>query len=178
MNENIIWTMGHSTRTLEEFVALLQSFDIKLLVDIRNYPGSRRYPHFNKDALQVSLPANGIQYAHLQALGGRRKPVVNSKNNAWKNDAFRGYADYMETGEFNEAVEELERAAQKERTAIMCSEAVWWRCHRSLVSDYLKASGWKVMHIMGLSKDEEHPYTSPAKIVKGKLNYAQPGSLF
>jgi uncharacterized protein (DUF488 family) len=97
MSNNIIWTIGHSTHPLEEFVAILQSFEIEMLVDIRNYPGSRRYPHFNKEALEISLPANNIQYLHLKALGGRRKPVENSINIAWRNEAFRGYADYMQT---------------------------------------------------------------------------------
>jgi uncharacterized protein (DUF488 family) len=173
-----IWTIGHSTRTPDELTAMLHSFGVRLLADIRHYPGSRRYPHFNKEALEISLPANNIRYIHLKELGGRRKPVVDSTNTAWKNEAFRGYADYMETTVFKTAIESLEMLAGEQRTAIMCSEAVWWRCHRSLVADYLKCSGWKVMHIMGPGKEEEHPYTSPAKIVGGKLNYSKFDSLF
>jgi uncharacterized protein (DUF488 family) len=167
----IIWTIGHSTRSLEEFVEMLHSFQIKMLVDIRSFPGSRRYPHFNKEALGISLPQNDIQYTHLKSLGGRRKADPHSKNAAWRHPAFRGYADYMETDEFKEGINELEKIASKQRTAYMCSEAVWWRCHRSMVSDYLKVNGWKVMHIMATGKEEEHPYTAPAKIENGKLTY-------
>lgn len=175
MVSNTVWTIGHSTHSLEEFVAMLHSFQIQMLVDIRNFPGSRRYPHFNKDALEVSLPSHDIQYMHLKELGGRRKPVENSVNNAWRNDAFRGYADYMQTNEFKSAITKLETTANKYRTAYMCSEAVWWSCHRSLVSDYLKWKGWTVMHIMGAGKATEHPYTKPARIVDGILRYDEPG---
>jgi uncharacterized protein (DUF488 family) len=168
---NTIWTIGHSTHSLEEFIEMLHSFQITTLVDIRNYPGSRRYPHFNKEALEVSLPANGIEYLHLKELGGRRKPVPNSINTAWRNDAFRGYADYMQTEEFKKAITKLESIAQKQFTCYMCSEAVWWSCHRSLVSDYLKWKDWTVMHIIDVNKATEHPYTKPARIVDGILRY-------
>jgi uncharacterized protein (DUF488 family) len=171
MTNNFIWTIGHSTHPLAKFIALLHSFQITMLVDIRNYPGSRRYPHFNKEALQITLPANDIQYLHLKELGGRRKPVENSINTAWRNDAFRGYADYMQTKEFEEAIAKLETIARKQFTAYMCSEAVWWSCHRSLVSDYLKWKGWTVMHIMDINKATEHPYTKPARIADGVLRY-------
>lgn len=166
-----IWTIGHSTRNFEELVEMLHSFQIEMLVDIRSYPGSRHYPHFNKEALEISLPQNNIQYTHLKMLGGRRKVNPNSKNTTWRNIAFRGYADYMETDDFKKGIEELETIVIKKRTAYMCSEAVWWRCHRSMVSDYLKARGWKVMHIMNTGKAEEHPYTAPARIVNGELSY-------
>jgi len=172
VNENkTIWTIGHSTRSIDEFELMLQSFNIQLVADVRNYPGSRKYPQFNKDALEISLPQTGIQYVHLKELGGRRKAKPDSKNTAWRHAAFRGYADYMETGAFKEGIEALIKYAADQRTAYMCSEAVWWRCHRSLISDYLKVQGWKVMHIMGTGKAEEHPYTSPARIVNGKLTY-------
>lgn len=170
-DEKIIWTIGHSTRTLEELVEMLNSFQIKMLLDIRSYPGSRKYPHFNKEALEVSIPEHHIQYLHLKKLGGRRKTNKDSKNIAWRHLAFRAYADYMETEEFHEGIEELQEIAMKQRTAYMCSEAVWWRCHRSMVSDYLKAHGWQVMHIMSTKKAEEHPYTAPARIVNGELTY-------
>lgn len=172
--QKIIWTIGHSTRSLEELIAMLHSFNISMLVDIRNYPGSKRYPHFNKEALEVSLPANGIGYFHLKELGGRRKPVKDSINTAWRHDAFRGYADYMQTTAFKKAIEILEALAQKQLTAYMCSEAVWWSCHRSLVSDYLKWKGWTVMHIMDVGKATEHPYTKPARIFEGRLRYDDP----
>ncbi|MEO6884515.1 MAG: DUF488 domain-containing protein [Bacteroidia bacterium] len=166
-----IWTIGHSTHSFEEFVAMLHVFEIDLLVDIRSFPGSRRYPHFNKEALEISLPENKIQYVHLKDLGGRRKVNPNSINTAWRLASFRGYADYMETDNFKKAICDLEEMALKQRTAYMCSEAVWWRCHRSLVSDFLKLRGWTVLHIMSATKEMEHPYTSPAKIVEGELQY-------
>jgi len=173
--EKIIWTIGHSTHPLEVFIHILDSFEINLLIDVRNYPGSKRFPHFNKEALQHSLPAHGIDYLHLKELGGRRKPVVNSKNTSWKNQAFRGYADYMETKEFEKAIELVEQKARIQRTAYMCSEAVWWSCHRALVSDWLKIRGWKVMNIMARGKATEHPFTSAARIENGALHYDEPG---
>jgi uncharacterized protein (DUF488 family) len=166
-----VWTIGHSTRTLEHFVEMLHSFSIKMLVDIRSFPGSRRVPQFNKENLIVSMPANDIKYMHLKSLGGRRPVHKDSKNIAWKHPAFRGYADYMETGEFKKGIEELESIALKQRTAYMCSEAVWWSCHRSMVSDYLKLRGWEVYHIMETGKATEHTYTQPAKIINGQLSY-------
>jgi uncharacterized protein (DUF488 family) len=166
-----IWTIGHSTRPLEEFLSMLHSFNIQLVADIRRFPGSRKFPQYNQEPLSASLSQNNIQYVDLKSLGGRRKAKPGSKNTAWRNAAFRGYADYMETDDFKEGITELEKIALKQRTAYMCSEAVWWRCHRSMVSDYLKAIGWKVMHIMAPGKEEEHPYTAPARIVNSHLTY-------
>ncbi len=167
-----IWTIGHSTRSLEEFISILRSFDIELVADIRSFPGSRRFPHFNKEALAQSLPKESIEYIHLPELGGRRKVMHDSKNTVWRNAAFRGYADYMETDGFKQGIRRLEKLALQKRTAYMCSEAVWWRCHRSMVSDYLKVQGWKVMHIMAVGKSEEHPFTAPAHTIQGILFYA------
>lgn len=169
-NKNI-WTIGHSTRSFEEFLTMLQSFNIELIADIRSFPGSRKFPQFNKEALKISLPQNNIKYVHIKNLGGRRKTNPDSKNTAWRHVAFRSYADYMETDSFTNGINELEKLAIKQRVAYMCSEAVWWRCHRSMVSDYLKLRGWTVQHIMGIGKETEHPYTAPAKIVNGELNY-------
>jgi uncharacterized protein (DUF488 family) len=166
-----IWTIGHSTRSLEEFLDLLKYFSIQVLVDIRTFPGSRRYPHFNKEFLMQSLDNVGIQYIHMIELGGRRKPDPASVNTAWRHASFRGYADYMQTPTFTEAITKLEHLATEKRLAYMCSEAVWWKCHRSLVSDYLKARGWIVNHIIDKEKITEHPYTSPARLVQGKLFY-------
>ena len=171
LNNHTIWTIGHSTRPLEEFISMLDSFNIELIADIRSFPGSRKYPRYNKEALEVSLPQNSIQYVHLKSLGGRRKMLPNSKNTGWRHPAFRGYADYMETNDFKEGIIGLEKLALEKHTAYMCSEALWWRCHRSMVSDYLKINEWKVMHIMRLGKAEEHAFTEPARIVNGKLNY-------
>ena len=171
MDEKKIWTIGHSTRPFTELTDMLQSFRIKVVVDVRSFPGSRKYPHYNKEVLMETFPTNDIRYVHLKKLGGRRKVDAESKNTSWRHPAFRGYADYMETADFKEGIEELEAIASKQRAAYMCSEAVWWRCHRSMISDYLKAHGWKVMHIMGINKEEEHPYTGPAQIVGGELTY-------
>ncbi|HZW70492.1 MAG TPA: DUF488 domain-containing protein [Hanamia sp.] len=173
MKEKIIYTIGHSTHTLEEFVAMLKSFNIELLADIRSFPGSRKFPHFNKENLPASLAENNIEYIHLRNLGGRRKVNPESCNTGWRVAAFRGYADYMETENFEKAIKELEQIASAKRVAYMCAEAVWWRCHRSLVSDYLKNEGWTVLHIMGVGKSTEHPYNAPAKIIDGKLDYSK-----
>jgi uncharacterized protein (DUF488 family) len=172
-NKKLVWTIGHSTRTLEHFVEMLHSFEIKTLVDIRSFPGSKRYPHFNKENLEVSMPQNNIDYVHLKLLGGRRPVKKDSKNTGWRHPAFRGYADYMETDDFKKGIDELEAVATKQRTAYMCSEAVWWRCHRSMVSDYLKLNGWTVYHIMETGKANEHTYTAPAKIIDGNLFYGE-----
>jgi uncharacterized protein (DUF488 family) len=169
-NKNI-WTIGHSTRSFDEFISILKYYQIECVADIRSFPGSRKYPQFNKEALEISLPQNNIRYFHLKNLGGRRKAYPDSKNTAWRHAAFRGYADYMETDEFREGIQQLEQIAMQKRTAYMCSEAVWWRCHRSMVSDFLKVQGWEVLHIMGRGKDKEHPYTSPARIIGEKLVY-------
>jgi uncharacterized protein (DUF488 family) len=169
--QSSLWTVGHSTRTIEEFLELLRSSRISSLVDVRSYPGSRRYPQFNKENLRNAVSAAGIDYLHMPELGGRRKAKPDSLNMTWRNESFRGYADYMETDAFREGIERLLKLASEQRTAIMCSEAVWWRCHRSLISDYLKAAGVTVTHILGEGKTDEHPYTSAAQIVNGKLSY-------
>jgi uncharacterized protein (DUF488 family) len=171
----IIFTIGHSTHPLDEFVAILQSFSISLVADVRNFPGSKRYPHFNKEILEASLYKNNIRYMHFKELGGRRKPIGGSTNTRWRNAAFRGYADYMESGAFKESISKLQETAMKERVAYMCAEAVWWSCHRSLISDYLKIRGWKVMNIMARGKADEHPFTSAARIVDRELRYDEPG---
>ena len=166
-----VWTVGHSTRSGEEFGQILRVHEIEVLVDVRSFPGSRRYPQFNREALSESLAKLGIEYKHAPRLGGRRTPRKDSHNTAWKNASFRAYADHTETDEFRNGVEELLELADGSRVAVMCAEAVWWRCHRSLVSDFLKNHGWTVMHIMDINKEEEHPYTSPARMEEGKLTY-------
>lgn len=171
MSGETIWTIGHSTRPPEEFSELLLANEIGNLVDVRSYPGSKRYPHFNKESLARNLRALGINYHHLVELGGRRKRAPNSLNAAWKNDSFRAYADYMESPGFEKGVEELLELARQRRTAIMCAEAVWWRCHRGLISDYLKANQVEVIHIINAAHTTRHPYTSAARILNGKLSY-------
>lgn len=172
-----IWTIGHSTRSMEDFMQLLQQYQIEAIADIRKFPGSRKYPQFNKEALSESLQKAGIHYEHIEELGGRRKPDKDSENTRWRHPAFRAYADYMETKEFSQGIEKLLALRQKYRTAYMCSEAVWWRCHRALVSDYLKFKGYMVIHILSGSKTEEHPYTSAAAFKDGQLTY-KPADLF
>lgn len=168
-----IWTIGHSMRPLEDFIAALQANEIKLVADVRLLPGSKRYPHFNKDALADSLSKAGIGYEHFPELGGRRKPKPDSSNTAWRNEAFRGYADHMETNEFANGIARfLKLAREFGRTTITCAEAVWWRCHRALISDFLKARGIEVIHIIDDEKTEPHPFTSAARIVEGALSYA------
>ncbi len=167
-----VWTVGHSTHTLEDFLALLDSCRIEAIADVRRFPGSRRYPHFASDALAQSLPAHGLAYQWIPSLGGRRKVQPDSPNTAWRNASFQGYADYTATPEFADGLAELLRLAAGKRTAMMCAEVLWWRCHRSIVSDVLKLRGIEVLHIMDATHSTEHPYTSPASIVDGRLSYA------
>lgn len=167
-----IWTIGHSTRALEEFVGILQLHSIQLVADVRRYPGSRRFPHFQEASLREGLTAAQIEYIHFEELGGRRQPRPDSPNAVWRNDMFRGYADYMMTNSFLAAMERLIGIAAQRRSVLMCAEAVWWRCHRALLADHLKAMGVKVWHIVGRTKTELHPYTSAARVVEGKLTYS------
>jgi uncharacterized protein (DUF488 family) len=167
-----IWTIGHSTRGINDFISALKANGIRLVADVRTLPGSKRYPQFNRETLADSLGKAGIRYEHLPELGGRRKPRKDSRNMAWRNASFRGYADYMETEEFQKGMERLLHLANEAGpTAIMCAEAVWWRCHRALISDYLKARGIQVTHILDANKTEPHPFTSAASIIDGRLNY-------
>jgi len=162
---------------VEELIALLERNDVKLLVDVRSAPGSRRMPHFAKAALEVSLPAAGIAYLHMPGLGGLRKPRRDSPNGGWRNDGFRGYADHMQTPEFMAALEHLEDMAAQRRTAIMCAEAVPWRCHRSLVSDALSARGVDVRHITGTGEPSAHRITPFAVVEDGRVTYPPPDTL-
>ena len=167
-----LWTIGHSTRSAEEFNQILAAHKIEALMDVRSFPGSRRYPQFNKQQLASALPENGIAYFHLPELGGRRQTRQDSTNTAWKNQSFRGYADHMETAEFQLGIERLMEIAGMNHAAIMCAEALWWRCHRSLISDFLKVRGVEVIHILDATHDEPHPFTSAARIINGELSYA------
>ena len=166
-----VWTIGHSTRSLSEFQELLLTNDINNLVDVRSYPGSRRYPHFNQTELGRELVAEGIEYHHMPNLGGRRKSTPHSKNTAWRNESFRAYADHMESEDFKRGISDLLVLARRGFTAIMCAEAVWWQCHRSLIADYLKANGSPVIHIINGARNQPHPYTSAARIIDGELSY-------
>lgn len=172
MSENSIWTIGHSTRSFSDFLAILKDADIQQVVDVRSMPGSNKFPQFNKERLSGSLENLGIAYVHMTILGGRRKIQPDSDNTVWRNKSFRAYADYMETADFETGLQRLMQRAQSKHTTIMCAEAVWWRCHRSMIADALKARGWTVLHLMGKHQVKTHPYTQPASIVNGKLTYA------
>ncbi|HEY9280602.1 MAG TPA: DUF488 domain-containing protein [Eoetvoesiella sp.] len=169
-----IWTVGHSTRPLDAFLALLIEYGIEAIADVRSFPGSRKYPQYGKEKLAATLSDYGIGYAWHPLLGGRRRVNPSSPNTAWRNASFRSYADYMSTSEFSQGLEGLIDAAGRARTALMCAEAVWWRCHRSMVSDALCVRGIRVVHIMDVKHSAVHPMTSPARIVKGRLTYVQP----
>jgi uncharacterized protein (DUF488 family) len=166
-----VFTIGHSTRTLDELVAILRSFDVTVLVDIRTIPRSRHNPHFNAEALTIELPARGLRYVHLKGLGGLRKPRADSPNQGWRNTSFRGYADYMGTDDFESALARLRELAQDGCVAILCAEAVPWRCHRSLVADALVARGAHVEHISALSRSKPHRMTPFAQVREERVTY-------
>ena len=168
-----IWTIGHSTRPIEEFLGSLAEARIKVIADVRSFPGSRKYPQYGKEALTATLATHSIGYHWLQALGGRRRVLPNSPNTAWRNASFRGYADYMSSAEFEHGLTQLLKVASKARTAIMCAEAVWWRCHRSMIADALCVRGIKVVHILDAKHSMVHPMTAPARIVRDELTYAK-----
>jgi uncharacterized protein (DUF488 family) len=163
------YTIGHSTRELHELVSLLRENGVTRLADIRRYPGSRRYPHFGREALSMSLPENGITYVHFEDLGGRRKPLPDSPNKAWRNEQFRAYADFMTSEEFRRAVDRL--IDTEATTAYMCAEAVPWRCHRNLLSDELVRRGLEVVHILGSGSTRAHAMNEHAVVVGGHLEY-------
>ena len=176
-----VWTLGHSTRPIDEFIGLLRAHQISLLVDVRTVPRSRYNPQFNMDTLAQSLRNADFRYRHLPELGGLRKPRKDSINDGWRNAGFRGYADYMQTDEFLNALEALMADSRLQPAAIMCAEAVPWRCHRSLIADALVIRGWDSQHIMSETKADPHTLTSFAHFEKGSLTYPKqtdPPSLF
>lgn len=159
-----IFTIGHSTRRPDELLSLLRTNGVRRLVDVRRYPGSRRYPHFGQAALQRSLAAAGMSYVHEPALGGRRAPAPDSINRAWRSASFRGYADYMATPEFQAALLRMVAGAEAESTVLMCAEAVPWRCHRQLLADALLARGVEVRHIIGATPPAVHSLNPAARV--------------
>ena len=167
-----IWTVGHSSRPLDEFLALLAQHRVEVLADVRRFPGSRRQPQYAQDALAASLARKKIRYCWLPALGGRRRARADSPNGAWRNASFRGYADHMAGEEFARGMDELLALAAGRRTAILCAEAPWWRCHRALIADQLCAVGIEVVHILDGTRSLAHPMTAPARMVRGALSYA------
>lgn len=166
-----VWTVGHSDRSLADFVALLRTYRIQLIADVRSVPRSRHAPQFEMDPLAASLVAEGIGYVHFAALGGWRHARPDSPNAGWRQAAFRGYADYMSTPEFGAGLEALVVAAGERRTAVMCAEAVWWRCHRRLVADALLARGIAVTHILSETKASPAALTPFARLDEGRLTY-------
>ena len=166
-----IHTIGHSTRTLEELIGLLKAHGIETLADVRTVPRSRRVPQFDKDSLPTALTASGIEYVHMKALGGWRHARKDSPNTGWRNASFRGYADYMLTAEFEAAIGALVELARKKRVAIMCAEAVPWRCHRSLISDALVVRGIEVKHIVGDGPADPHKLTEFAQVHGTRITY-------
>ena len=167
----MLWTIGHSTRSFDELTAVLAAHDIELVADVRRFPGSRRLPHFSADALGPALEERGIAYRGLPALGGRRRPDAESPNLGWRHAAFRAYADHALTEEFAEGLFELLVLAGGLRTAIMCAEVLWWRCHRRIIADVLTSLGIEVIHIRDASHAEVHRLTAPARVVRGHLTY-------
>jgi uncharacterized protein (DUF488 family) len=166
-----MWTIGHSTRSLEELAGLLRAHTVAKVVDVRAVPSSRRHPHFDRESLSTSLGELGLGYGHLPGLGGRRRPRPDSINTAWQNASFRGYADYMQTTEFARNLEALLAEAAATRVAIMCAEAVPWRCHRSLLADALLARGVAVEHILGRGPARPHTLTPWARVAGGHVTY-------
>jgi uncharacterized protein (DUF488 family) len=168
---NIIWTVGHSTRMIGEFIKLLKAYGIELVLDVRTVPRSRKNPQFNKDNLQQVLPEAGIEYIHAKDLGGLRHSKKDSLNTAWKNESFRSYADYMQTDAFSQALMWLKTCAQQKRMVLMCAETLPWRCHRSLIADALIIAGFEVIEIFKEGKSRQHKLTSFAVEENGKITY-------
>ncbi|MEP7044630.1 MAG: DUF488 domain-containing protein [Dokdonella sp.] len=167
----MLWTIGHSTRPLQEFIALLREQRIEHLFDVRRFPGSRRHPQYGRDALAAALTQVGVAYTHVEALGGRRRPRADSPNAVWRTQGFRGYADYMATAEFRAAADALMQGAAARRSVVMCAELLWWQCHRSLLADDLVLHGWQVVHILAAGKLAAHAFREPARLVDGAPRY-------
>ncbi len=169
--EMTIFTIGHSTRPVDEFIDILKALDIRLVADVRTIPRSRHNPQFNSDVLAKSLKDSGLDYVHMPELGGLRHPKKDSPNTAWKNDSFRGFADYMQTEDFEKGMAALIEAAEKQQTVIMCAEAVPWHCHRSLIGDALLARGINVVDIISESTRRDHALTPWAEVNGTRVTY-------
>jgi uncharacterized protein (DUF488 family) len=168
-----LWTVGHSNRTFDEFARTLEDPRIELIADVRRFPGSRRLPQFASETLQATLESRGIAYRWIPALGGRRRPEPDSPSTGWTHPAFRAYADHIGTEEFAEGLTELSMLAGGLRTAIMCAEALWWRCHRRIIADVLVSLGASVVHLFAPGKSEEHRLRPPARLEDGVLTYRE-----
>lgn len=175
--EGEVWTLGHSTHALSAFLALLQAHRIETVADVRRFPGSRRHPQFGGAALDASLQASGIAYHWFSGLGGRRRPdFLDAEGSAWRHPSFRAYAQYLPSEEFAQGLHALLHVAKASRTAIMCSELLWWRCHRRLIADVLLFCGWQVMHIMGPGECTTHRLAPPVRVTPEGLSYAVHGT--
>jgi uncharacterized protein (DUF488 family) len=170
----VVCTIGHSTLQASELVAVLKAHGVSQVADVRRFPASRRHPQFNGAGLARTLAAHGLGYSHFEALGGRREPRAGSRNGGWREAGFRGYADYMETTAFDDAMRRLLALAGRAPTSILCAEKDWRHCHRGLISDWLKAGGVEVMHLVDAQHAEPHPYTAPAVVADGRLSYPAP----
>jgi uncharacterized protein (DUF488 family) len=169
-----VFTVGHSNRSQDERLDVLRGAEIAAVADVRRYPGSRRHPHFGGEALAAWLPAAGVDYVHLGGLGGRRRPLPDTVNDGWEVEQFRGYADHLGSADFGEALGALEDLARRRRTAVMCAEAQWWRCHRRMVADALLVRGWRVLHLGLGGAPAEHVLT-PFAVAEGtRLTYPAP----
>jgi uncharacterized protein (DUF488 family) len=166
-----LWTIGHSTRSIEDFVSALKGYEIEALVDVRTVPRSRWNPQFNKEEMERALPKAGIDYLHAKGLGGLRKTQKDSPNTGWRNASFRGFADYMQTPEFDEALAKLIELAESKRTVLMCAEIVPWRCHRSLIADALMVRGFDIVEIFEGEKSQPHTMTPFAVVNEGRVTY-------
>jgi len=164
-NPRTLWTIGHSTHDAATFVHLLREHRVDCVIDVRRYPGSRRHPQFGSSELSATLDAEGLGYVHFADLGGRRRPRADSPNTEWRNAGFRGYADYMASTAFRDALVQATVVAVDRRSALMCAETLWWRCHRSMIADDLVLHGWQVAHILGDGKLAAHAFRVPARLV-------------
>jgi len=174
MPEQVVLTVGHSNHEADRFVDLLNGQGVEVLVDVRRFPGSRRVTWTKSEELEALLGSAGIGYVHMESLGGRRRPVEGSPNSGWRVRQFQGYADHMSTEEFRAGLKALEEAARSRRVAVMCAEALWWRCHRRMIADALLVNGWEVLHLDGRGTLQEHALTEFAKVEGGALTYPDP----
>ena len=171
LTSGVIFTIGHSTRTADEFLALLRAHEVRLVADVRTVPRSRWHPHFSSETLAAFLAAHEISYVHLPGLGGLRKPRKDSANSGWRNDSFRGYADHMSSREFLDDLDRLIARASAQQAAVMCAEAKWWQCHRQLIADALVARGQEVHHIMSATQAPLHELTPFARVEGSSVSY-------
>lgn len=173
--EGEVWTIGHSTHSFADFLDILRSHHIETVADVRRFPGSRRYPHFGGEALAASLAANGLAYHWFAELGGRRRPDMQlAEGSAWRHPSFRAYAQHLHSDEFAQGLIALLHTAKATRTAVMCSELLWWRCHRRLIADVLLFGGWQVTHILGATEQSMHRLAPPVQVRPEGLSYAEP----